>query len=248
MPTRLPVKTIFITLLLLLSFSAMAQSPWTQSREMTIPAPAPTAGVQQINLQLVLDETSEWARPGEIESQITKSSNIFRKCGVELGSVQIRYVRYSQATVTALNNQNPYRGPSELILTQGELSRTRPTVFLFGNQIPETAKAFSDTSIARLSAGAPVDVKPLKYMSVISGGYRTNDSVPGCHASYSNLAHELAHILGDLDHIDEANNLMSSRRAPNSKSANLNPAQCEKIRTVSLTNFSGLKSQEEDCP
>lgn len=242
------MKLILFILIALSSSLALGQSPWTQTREETIDSPAPTEGIQQISLQIVVDESSEWARAGEIRSQVTKASGIFRKCGVELGKVQIKYVRYSTATVTALKNPNPYKGPAEMILTQGDLTRVRPAMFLFGKQIDSTAKAFNETSISRLSAGSPVDVKPLRNITLLSGHHRTNDPVPGCHSSYSTFAHELAHLLGDIDHVSEANNLMSSLTAPGSKTGHLSAVQCAKIREYSLLNFSGLKKEEEDCP
>lgn len=240
------MKALFVSLLFA-SFWAHAQSPWTVVREESVMAPAQTEGIQQIPLQIFVDEGSEWAKPGEVAAQIRKASGIFRQCNVELGKTEIKVVKYSAAAVTALNNQNPYRGPSELVLMGGELTKVRPAVFLFGNQIASTAKAFSSTSISRLSMGSPVDVKPLLNTTLLSGHHRTNDPIPGAHSSYSTFAHELAHLLGDIDHVDLPGNLMSSRRAPGSKTSGLTPTQCEKIRQHSLIQFSGLSQKADDC-
>lgn len=240
------MKALFVFLIFACTW-AHAQSPWTLVREVSIPAPPATSGVQQIALQIVVDEASEWARPGEIEAQVKKASGIFRQCGVELGRAEIKVVKYSAAAVTALNNQNPYRGPSELVLMGGDLTKVRPAVFLFGNQIASTAKAFTTTSISRLGQGSPVDVKPLLNTTVLSGHHRTNDPIPGAHSSYSTFAHELAHLLGDIDHVDLPGNLMSSRREPGSKTSGLTQAQCEKIRQHSLVQFSGLNQKTDDC-
>jgi hypothetical protein len=240
------VKALLFSLLFFVSV-ARAQSPWTELRTESVMAPPVTAGIQQISLQLVVDEGSEWARPGELEAQIKKASGIFKKCGVELGKADIKIVRYTPAALTALNNPNPYKGPSELVLMNGDLSKVRPAVFLFGNQIASTAKAFNTTSISRLSMGSPVDVRPLLNTTLLSGHHRTNTPIPGAHDSYSTLAHELAHLFGDLDHVDLPGNLMSSRREPNSKTSGLTNEQCEKIRQHSLVQFSGLNQKDDDC-
>lgn len=240
------MKSLFFLALSFCMLPAWGQAPWTEVRTQVIPAVAPTPGVQQIPLQLVVDETSKWAVNGELEAQVSKTSGIFRRCGIELGRVEIKLVRYSQATIDALNNPNPYRGPSEVILTKGDLSDVRPLMWLFDNRIASTAKAFNRTSIERLSRGSPVDVTPLLHTSVMSGHHRTNTPIPGANPSYNTLAHELAHILGDLDHVDEADNLMSSRTVPNSKSGRLNPDQCKSIQEYCLLNFSNIQSDVSD--
>lgn len=228
----------FITfLILILAFNLAYAQVWTVEQEELIKGPTPSPGLQQIPLQLYMDGQSEWAKPGELKAQIDKVSGILRQCGLEIGDVKVKHVTFAASVINTLNNPNPYKGPGELILTQGELEKLRPVVFLFGKDLRKGAWAFSRTSIERLSNGSPVDVKPLLHITLLSGHYRINKEVVGSDESYNNLAHELAHILGDLDHIPESNNLMSSLDKPKSKTGGLNATQCEKIRQYSKTNF-----------
>ena len=238
----------FLIVFLFSALSAYAQSPWNEVRSETIPAPVPTSGVQQIALQIFIDNSSEWAGTGELQSHLRKASGIFLQCGLEIGRVEVKYVTYSERVINSLNNPNPYRGPPELALMKGDLSAVRPAMFLFGRQIPSSASAFNRTSINRLNAGGTIDVTPLLHTTILSSHHSTNRPVPGANASYSTFAHELAHLLGDLDHVDEGNNLMSSRDGANSKSGRLNPAQCRRIQEYSLANFSEVMAAQEDSP
>jgi len=66
--------------------------------------------------------------------------------------------------------------------------------------------------------------------------------------SYSTLAHELAHLFGDFDHINEMDNLMSNFEKPGSKTGRLNPEQCKMIQEHLLTWTLKEMTAEEDCP
>lgn len=234
------MKSILLFFLFCLSPKIWATPVWSEVRQEVIAAQPSQQDVLQIPLQITVDASSVWAAPGEIQRQVAKASGIFRQCGIELGRVEVHYVSFSPDIVSSLNNPNPYRGPGALGLVTEEMSATRPAMWLFGTQIPSTAQAFTQTSIERLSEGPSVEVAPLLNTTLISGHHHSNAPVPGAHASYSTFAHELAHLLGDLDHVDEMDNLMSSETRPRSKTGRLSAAQCQQMRTYSMTRFIGL--------
>lgn len=237
------MKILLFVLSSLLSLSALAQSRiWNVEREEKIPAPPATQGIQQIRLQIVMDSRSEWAVPGMLTAQVAKASKIFRQCDVEFGEVEVKFVSFTPETIMGMNKESTSLA-GERNLVAGELSPTRPVIFLFGTQIPESARAYTSSAVKRLSFGGP-KVESLKDVTILTGQHCSNKPVPGAQASYSTLAHEIAHLAGDLPHTEDPNNLMTEG---NVKTGRLNAEQCEKIRQYSLINYSGLKSPP-DCP
>jgi hypothetical protein len=216
--------------------SAFAQGePWTRVKEEKIFAPKPTTGIQQITLQIIADAKSPWAKDGELEAQVKKASVIFRQCSVEIGEVNIKYVNFSESIVSALNKPDPYKPPQELLLTKGDMTSARPAMFLFGTQIPQSARAYNASTISRMSTSHPVEVlKPLLNVTILSGQHSSNAAVPNAGPGYSTFAHELGHILGDLPHVETRGNLMT---AEGIKGGKLNAEQCKKIQNFYLVSF-----------
>ena len=235
------MKYCLLFAVLLFSQLAFGETPWTTSRLQTIPAPTAVNGVQQIPLQLVIDEGSPWAAAGEMQRQIDLTRESLGPCGIDLGQIELRFVRYSDAVVNAITNASPYNPPAELALTEGDQTSTRPLVWLFNRQIPSTAKAYTRSAIDSLSRTSTVSLDPILHTSVITASHMLGDPKLGAAPSYTNLAHELAHILGNLDHVDERNNLMSDDRSANAKTGRLNPEQCAQIREYCLVNFSQVR-------
>ena len=225
-----------ITLLLALSLTH-AQTPdtvgWEVLDETVIPAPAIEANVRQMPLDLIVEEGSLWT-PATLATQLSKSTTIFRQCGVVIGEVNVQTVRFAPETLRALNVEDPYKGPAELILMRGlKTPVERPLGFLFARSIPSTASAYNAESVRRLTYGT-IDARPLVNTFHITEQSIANRVVPGAHASYNTFAHELAHLAGNLGHIEVYGNLMSSRDGRNSKTGALTAEQCAAIRAFPL--------------
>ena len=231
-------------LFLLLTTMAFGQDTWKVSRKETIAAPQASPGLQQIPLSIILEEGTLWTT--DLKAQLDKASKIFHQCGIEFGKVEVSYVTLSKPLIESMKNPNPYKGSAELNFMKGEVSETRPLLFLLGKQTPSGAKAFNATSVKKLSSWT-VDASPLLNTTFITEQHHSHKPVPGSVPSYSTLAHELAHLFGDFDHVNEMDNLMSNFEKPGSKTGRLNPDQCKMIQDHLLT-WAFKDMSTEDCP
>lgn len=233
-----------IFLILILTTMAFGQDTWTVSRQEIIAAPQATPGRQQIPLSIILEEGTIWT--SELKAHLDKANKIFHQCGIEFGAVEVSYVKLAKPLIESMKKPDPYKGPAELNFMKGEVSATRPLIFLLGKQTPSGAKAFNATSVKKLSSWK-VDASPLLNTTFITEQHHSHGKVPGSLPSYNTLAHELAHLFGDFDHINEMDNLMSNFEKPGSKSGRLNPHQCKQIQSHLLT-WSFKDASGEDCP
>ena len=217
------------TFLLLFSTALQAQSPWQESQRETLEFAVPE-GFRKLQLQLIVDEESDWAHVALLQKTLAKSSRILSRCRVGISQALVRKVRFSAEVIHALNNQDPYKGPSEVLLMGTDLEATRPVGFLMDLKRPSTAAAFNRTSIRRLSTTLS-QVHVLAESFHITSDYRTNQRFPGALAGYDTFTHELAHLLGDLGHIPVRGNLMTSLDGRGAKGPGLTPEQCAAILT-----------------
>lgn len=218
----------------------------TVSREEKFPAAKQTKGIFQVPIQVIVDEKTSWAKVGEIKAQVDKASKIFKQCNIEIGEVTVRYMNVSPKINEVLSDSpSPYKAPQELMLAKQDITTTRPAVFLLSKSVINTAKAFTRHAVTQLSRSTTADLSPMLHLSIISDNHRTNEVSGHVVNSYSNFAHELAHILGNLEHTEENDNLMAN--SPKIISGRLNAEQCKQISDYTLSNFSSLKSTEPDC-
>lgn len=196
-----------------------------------------------VPLALVVEAGSEWAAPGVLEGMLGKASAIFAPCGLTLGAAEVLAVRWTPQALQELNDANPYFGPSQLhVIDEPLLPQRRPAGFLFTNSIPATASAYSLKSVNQfIHTGQPKVAKMLNTTWLTSNWHSAHacgdldcpggDIAPG----FSVFAHELAHLFGNLDHVDDVPNLMTNASTKGAKSGDLTKAQCSEI--VKLYGF-----------
>lgn len=204
----------------------------TLSRRDILPASfVPVSAPQPANppLTLLVESGSGWEAPGLLERVLGKASALFAPCGVALGPVSVLTVRWSAESLRRLNVEDPYAGPAGLsVIADPAMPARRPLGFLFGpRSIPSTASAYN------VSSGRTFSRFP-EMPRLVNTWWLTWDQ----HArppradespSYSVVAHELAHLFGDLGHVSAAPNLMSDAETPGAKSGDLDAAQCAAI-------------------
>jgi hypothetical protein len=215
------------TLLLLFSTALYAQSPWQESQREVLEFRVPE-GFKKLQLQLIVDEESDWAHVALLQKTLEKSSRILARCQVGISHALVRKVRFSAEVLQALNTQDPYKGPSEVLLMGPDLEASRPVGFLMDLKRPSTASAFNRTSIRLLSTTLP-QVNVLAESFHMTSDYRTNQRFPGALVGYDTFTHELVHLLGDLGHVSVRRNLMSSLEGRGAKGPGLTPEQCAAI-------------------
>lgn len=185
---------------------------------------------KQLPLALIANENSIWADPVKTQVGIAKLQRIFKVCDISFSEVELWVVRFSDEVLEPIRRPNPYKGPGELVAAKIEnLPSIRPLGFLFANDIPSTAKAYNAESVRRLRT-ATIDPSALLNTFFMTHDWFDNRRVPGGSESYDTMAHELAHLLGNMGHVDVVPNLMTTYEAPNSKSGDLTPEQCELMR------------------
>lgn len=248
MNVSIEFKIIKAPLLLALLLSAAAQAADTAPKfkvlarrsvppEAFVPPARPAAAV--VPLSVVAEAGSAWTDPGRLEAVLGKASAAFAPCGLSLGRAEVLQVAWTPAALAELASQNPYFGPAQLhVIDEPQLPALRPAAFLFGPSIPATASAYNLKSVGVFAqTGKPEVRKLLNTVWVTSNwhsGKAWDPDYPGgdIGAGFSVLAHELAHLFGNLPHIPEAPNLMTDADGPGAKSADLNAQQCAEIRKL----------------
>lgn len=212
--------------LLLLSFNAFASMDVLTTYKWEYE----TNASKQLPLALIASENSIWADPKKTQEGIAKLQRIFMTCDISFSEVELWVVRFSDEVLGPIRRPNPYKGPGELAVAQLEnLPVTRPLGVLFGTEIPSTAKAYNAESVRRLRT-ATIDPSALLNTFFMTHDWFDNRRVPGGSESYDTMAHELAHLLGNMGHIDVVPNLMTTHETPNSKSGDLTSEQCALMR------------------
>jgi hypothetical protein len=205
--------------------------------ERTIPpsayVPAPAPGQIAVPLALVVEDGSGWDAPGLLEKDLGKASSVFAQCGVALGEAQVVTVRWSAEALRRLNDDDPYAGPSKMtVMAEPLIPKRRPVGFLFGKSIPSMAEAYNKSTVDTFK-GAHPDAALLLDTFWMTVDMQTR-KLPSETPTYSLMAHELTHILGNLAHTTARPNLMNVDSTPGSSSGDLTPEQCAAIRTLEL--------------
>lgn len=237
---------LFVFSCLLFSQVIMAEPAWRAERVEIIPAPTSSPDLIQFPLQIIVDQKSAWAQNNALKSELAKTSAIFRTCGLEIGKVTVQYAKFDSKELLLIKQRaekHPELGLAEVGLVTDELKNIKPVAILLGKELGETAKAFNQKTIDVYASTMKGEEKKLLNLTVLAESHLNNSKVPNSDASYSNLAHELAHLLGNFGHIPEDDNLMSDGK----KSGKLNENQCQLIlQNLSNVMINNSKS-ESDC-
>lgn len=182
-------------------------------------------------LALAAEQYSRWSDSATMLTTLEKVQKIIAACDIGISEVEYLVVTFSDDVLEPIRKPNPYKGPGELAMAQmNNLPRIRPLGFLFKDSVPSTAKAYTRTSIDRLSSGT-IDPRALLNTFFITHDWVDNSRVPGGTPSFDTTAHELAHLLGNIGHIALAPNLMSSLDGVGTKSGDLSQEQCAAMNT-----------------
>jgi hypothetical protein len=206
------------------------------SRKTIYPAsfvPVTPAAKQVAPLALVIESGTGWEAPGLLDKVLGKASAFFARCGVTLGETEVVSARWSKEGLRLLNVADPYKAPAEAsVMPEPMIPARRPVGFFFAKgSIPSTAKAYNVSSTNVFNqrfpeAAAMSDTFWITY----DEGFRPPK--PDTAPSYSMMAHELAHIFGDIGHTREHPNLMTDDESAGAKSGDLTDAQCAAIRAL----------------
>lgn len=206
------------------------------SRKVIYPAsfvPVTPAAPLVAPLALVVEAGSSWEAPGTLEKELGKASAIFAQCGVTLGETEVVSARWSKEGLRLLNVADPYKAPAEAsVMGEPLIPSRRPVGFFFAKgSVPSTAKAYNATSVNVFKQRFPEAASILdSFWITYDEGFRPPK--PDTAPSYSMMAHELTHILGDVGHTREHPNLMTDDESAGAKSGDLDDAQCAAIRLL----------------
>ncbi len=182
-----------------------------------------------VNIGIAYEEDSEFSEQ-YILSQIEKSNLSFGYCDVTISSVELLKVKFNNREMqNIIDNESPYKAPVEIEMFNLKRPFDLPMSFLVKDRRGhKVAKANTQSSVARLEFATK---QPWRLMENLIYINDYPDRTPNADRTYSTLAHELAHVLGDIGHIDTPEgNLMNHNDAPNTKTEALNFHQCESIR------------------
>ncbi|MGE0631889.1 MAG: hypothetical protein AB7O96_05750 [Pseudobdellovibrionaceae bacterium] len=183
--------------------------------------------VKKISLNFVVEEGTAWDKPGMMAEQLRKVSEVFSQCGVEIQAANVYRAQFRPEAQKMLRAGSLNSGPPPSVEMMKYISMERPIGILFGDENRETILATTRSMVDKLPSWAPqVDTVWLNQRAVKHFGEQA------WKQNYTALAHELAHVLGNLDHTyTKDSNLMSSTFDQGiGKSGDLTPGQCEAIR------------------
>lgn len=204
-------------------FTINSTQVWTEEAPQT----------ETFNMVVLVDSDSKWNKDTVVHDQLAKTSKIFNSCGVSAQKVLVVNITFTAAGLAVVSNErpNPSLGPAEIPIGKAGLPKTIMTGFLLKNRTKErdVAYAFNRASVDRAPSFGQ-DWSSLLYSYWVSDQYITSNNDPQYLESYSTIAHELTHILGNLGHTDQRPNLMSNSDKRASKSGDLNAEQCAEIK------------------
>jgi hypothetical protein len=211
-----------------LAFSTQASELWRVTGTSSIPTPDAEPTVRRIPIQLFVEASSPWSDGNALVHTIIKTSRIFQQCGLALGEVSVTMIELTPAGIEALNDQNPYKGPNIRGFAQAVKDLPRPLGFLFNQQSGpfDMAKAYTRRATDVFVRSHGDVMLPLLDTFYVSSRWIDNRFVPNGTEKYNTFAHEVAHLLGNIDHNEENDNLMSNRR----KGGRLNSSQCASMQ------------------
>ncbi len=196
---------------------------------------------RNIDLYLGIELGSPWlsgdAPVDALSSEIPKAIQIFNKCALGFSHVYFLYLAYNHAGLNQLSqfaSSSPYDPPFEFPLYQDMPSGLRPMVIL--NQ-RGYAESFNRDAVQNLTPIYNVPISRIQDLSFVPSdtAFGYNEQLM-TQPSFSLMAHEMAHVIGNLEHIQVATpNLMNvyqsgtAEETGNAMSGDLNMDQCKAI-------------------
>jgi hypothetical protein len=189
-----------------------------------------------IDLILVVDDNSLWTKENMM-SHIKRTQRTLKLCHIQIRNIEFINVDLPQKTITQLQVSDPYAGPPELKIANEGVPTEVVTGFMLRTiNNKSIAFAMNISSVIRSERFPTMpSFRPLLNTFWISDNHITNTSTPNAEKSYSTLAHELLHIIGDLGHLE--NNMRPNLMGGNdnfSKSYYINPEQCRSSNLFNL--------------
>lgn len=180
---------------------------------------------QLVPMALIVEADSRWTRSGALEAALSRASRIFGRCGVGLGEIDVLTVRWGDEAIRDLRGEDH---PTErTVMTEPLLPARRPIGFFFQDEESIVPSAFNVKSVETLTRMGKTDM-PLLLNTFWLTYEQYRERQPDQDASFNLAAHEIAHLLGNLEHVDEEPNLMSRGR----KSGDLAEWQCVEVRKL----------------
>lgn len=187
-----------------------------------------STATKSIDLILVVDENSLWKKEN-IQEHLDKTQRTLSLCDIQIRSIEFVNVDLPEKTIAQLQVENPYKGPAELKIAKEGMPIDIVTGFML-RTIKSKSIAFAMNMSSVINSERYSNMpsfRPLLNTFWISDNHITNRSTPNAEKSYSTLAHELVHIVGDLGHLE--NNMRPNLMGGNdnySKNYYINPEQC----------------------
>lgn len=223
-------KVQFLVVSSILIFSAKAQELFSQpmldvisSEEIVI---SETGDVDfHINIEVGSRFESNY-----LDSAIRKTQLSLNTCGISLKNIILDKIVFHEPEVSEIiKNESPYKPPMFIRILDLKQKPKLPTAYLIKSRRNWlVAKAYIESSVAILNQSSQFDWSPLENVIIMND---RPDKTPYAQPSYSTLAHELVHVLGDVGHISsETPNLMNNLDKPKTKNHSLNTQQCSAIK------------------
>jgi hypothetical protein len=192
-----------------------------------------------IELAFALDVRSAWGSSEkakfELLEELRKTTAIFEQCAVRVGAVYVADVDYSDALRHNLTMDavSPYDPPAETQVLSALSSPVRPLTLLIGDGYTHVYNLNAVQGLEGTQPAARSLLDVVAYSWQIAGDYAAQHRA---QPSFSLLAHELTHVLGNIEHVNIPQpNLMniydgaSPEEAGRAKSGDLLPEQCGAI-------------------
>lgn len=176
--------------------------------------------------------------------ELPKALAVFSQCGLGFSRVHLVVLRFNPAGLSRLADfaaSSPYDPPFEFGLLQDLPAAARPMVVLLRQGY---AESFNADSIRNLTAYYGASITKIGGLSFVPSdtdiGYDARVFAP---SSYSLFAHEMAHVLGNLEHVTlPVPNIMNAgdgntlRAAGRMMSTDMTPQQC-----AAVLSYPGVK-------
>ncbi len=169
--------------------------------------------------------------------ELPKALAVFSQCGLGFSRVHLLELRFNAAGLTRLADyasSSPYDPPFEFGLLQDLPPAARPMVVLLRQGYAESFNADAISNLTPVYGASIAKIGGLSFVpSDTDVGYDASVFAPG---SYSLFAHEMAHVLGNLEHVTlSVPNIMNAgdgdtpRAAGRMMSTDMTPQQCAAV-------------------
>lgn len=198
----------------------------------SLPAPN-NSHFHKLNLSIVVEKGSEWENNSNIKSHLERTELSLNSCDISIGEVKTIIVQVDNQKFSKLiAAKEIYKNPvPEVTLFEKSNRFATPTMFLLKARQFYKGKAFAMTKGAIDRAlRFKNDWRNLINTTFITDDKMSNRAHPNSTRTFSVVAHELGHIIGDLSHVYTNMNVMSGSDDRDSKSHHFNTDQCAAIR------------------